>query len=112
MTNNLLNIKTPTQEVADALKCDYGLENHGVTDLNIAYWNLSAEALYEEITFLREGHISLTWVRLQSPRAKTPPERRTINSLFVSHRLMRISGGGNITALMICKSSMNSKTGC
>jgi len=41
MTNNLLNIKTPAQEEADALKCDYGLENHGLTDLNIIYWNLS-----------------------------------------------------------------------
>lgn len=58
MTNNLLNIKTPAQAEADALKCDYGLENHGVTDLNIIYWNLPPESLYEEITFRREGHIT------------------------------------------------------
>ena len=58
MTNNLLNIKTPAQAEADALECDYGLENHGLTDLNIIYWNLSTESLYEEITFRREGHIT------------------------------------------------------
>ncbi len=58
MMNNLLNIKTPAQAVADALACDYGLENHGLTDLNIVYWNLSTESLYEEITFRREGHIT------------------------------------------------------
>jgi phosphoenolpyruvate carboxykinase (ATP) len=58
MTNNLLNIKTPAQAEADALECDYGLDNHGLTDLNIIYWNLSTESLYEEITFRREGHIT------------------------------------------------------
>ncbi len=58
MTNNPLNIKTPAQAVANALKCDYGLENHGFTDLNIIYWNLATESLYEEITFRREGHIT------------------------------------------------------
>lgn len=58
MTNNLLNIKTPAQAEADALKCDYGLENHGFTDLNIIYWNLPPESLYEEITFRREGRIT------------------------------------------------------
>jgi phosphoenolpyruvate carboxykinase (ATP) len=58
MTNNLLNIKTPAQAEADALKCDYGLENHGFTDLNITYWNLPPESLYEEITFRGEGHIT------------------------------------------------------
>ncbi len=58
MTNNLLNIKTPAQAEAAALKCDYGLENHGLTDLNTIYWNLPTESLYEEITFRREGRIT------------------------------------------------------
>ncbi|MGB2895162.1 MAG: phosphoenolpyruvate carboxykinase (ATP) [Anaerolineales bacterium] len=58
MTNNLLNIKTPAQAEAGVLKCDYGLENHGLTDLNTIYWNLATESLYEEITFRGEGHIT------------------------------------------------------
>jgi phosphoenolpyruvate carboxykinase (ATP) len=57
--NNLLNIKTPAQDQANARKSDYGLENHGLMNLNAAYWNLSTEALYEEIIFRREGHLTL-----------------------------------------------------
>lgn len=49
--NNLLNLKSPAQEQAAALKADYGLENHGLTNLNEVYWNLPIEALYEEIIF-------------------------------------------------------------
>ncbi|HUN65529.1 MAG TPA: phosphoenolpyruvate carboxykinase (ATP) [Bacteroidota bacterium] len=56
--NNLLNIKTPAQEIAKALKSDYGLENHGLTNLNTVYWNLPTEALYEEIIFRGEARIS------------------------------------------------------
>lgn len=56
--NNLLNIKTPAQSEANVLRSDYGLENHGLTNLNIVYWNLPTEALYEEITFRGEGKIT------------------------------------------------------
>jgi phosphoenolpyruvate carboxykinase (ATP) len=56
--NNLLNIKTPALDQARTLKADYGLENHGLTNLNTVYWNLPTEALYEEIAFRGEGRIS------------------------------------------------------
>lgn len=56
--NNLLNIVTPAQAEASALKSDYGLENHGPTNLRVAYWNLPTEALYEEITFRKEAKIA------------------------------------------------------
>src|SRR5690606_41527255 len=56
--NNLLNIKTPAQDQAVALKSDYGLKNHGLTNLHAVYWNLPTEALYEEAIFRREGQIS------------------------------------------------------
>ena len=46
---NLLDIRTPAQAEAAALKSDYGLEHLGLTNLNAAYWNLPAPALYEEI---------------------------------------------------------------
>ncbi len=55
---NILDIKTPAQGEARALKSDYGLENHGLTNLNQVYWNLPTEALYEEVTFRREGRIT------------------------------------------------------
>jgi phosphoenolpyruvate carboxykinase (ATP) len=56
--NNLLDIRTPAQGEAQALKSDYGLDNHGLTNLRLAYWNLPTEALYEEITFRREARIT------------------------------------------------------
>jgi len=56
--NNLLNIATPAQSEASALKSDYGLENHGLSNLRVAYWNLPTEALYEEITFRKEARIA------------------------------------------------------
>ena len=56
--NNILNISTPAQAEASALKSDYGLENHGLANLRMAYWNLPTEALYEEIAFRREARIT------------------------------------------------------
>jgi len=56
--NNLLNIKTPAQDQASALKAEFGLENHGLTNLGVVYWNLPTEALYEEAVFRREGQIA------------------------------------------------------
>ena len=56
--NNILDIKTPAQGEAKTLKSDYGLENLGLSNLRMAYWNLPTEALYEEITFRREARIT------------------------------------------------------
>jgi phosphoenolpyruvate carboxykinase (ATP) len=56
--NNLLDIKTPAEAHASALKSDYGLENLGLVNLRKAYWNLTTEALYEEIIFRGEAKIS------------------------------------------------------
>ncbi len=56
---NLLDIKTPAWDQREAFKSDFGLENHGLTNLHGVYWNLPTEALYEEIIFRREGRISL-----------------------------------------------------
>ena len=53
--NNLLNIKTPAESIAQARKADYNLSNHGIGNLRLAYWNLATEALYEEAVFRGEG---------------------------------------------------------
>jgi phosphoenolpyruvate carboxykinase (ATP) len=58
LMNNLLNIKTPAEAQAAALKSDYGLDNHGLTNLRQAYWNLPTEALYEEIVFRNEARVT------------------------------------------------------
>ena len=53
--NNLLNIKTPAESIAQARKADYNLSIHGISNLRLAYWNLTTEALYEEAIFRNEG---------------------------------------------------------
>ena len=55
--NNLLNIKTPAESIAQLRKAEYNLSNQGVSNLRLAYWNLTTEALYEEATFRNEGAI-------------------------------------------------------
>ena len=56
--NNLLNIKTPAEQQAGEIACDFGLKNHGFSNLRKEYWNLPTEALYEEIIFRGEGKLS------------------------------------------------------
>jgi phosphoenolpyruvate carboxykinase (ATP) len=56
--NNLLNIKTPAEPVAQTRKADYNLSNQGVSNLRLAYWNLPTEALVEEAIFRSEGALA------------------------------------------------------
>jgi phosphoenolpyruvate carboxykinase (ATP) len=56
--NNILNIKTPAEGQAQAIRSDYGLDNIGLSNLRKVYWNLPTEALYEEIIFRGEASIS------------------------------------------------------
>ena len=58
MTNNLLNIKTPAESIAQIRKAEFHLANVGVSNLRLAYWNLTSEALYEEAVFRSEGATS------------------------------------------------------
>lgn len=53
--NNLLNIKTPAEFIAQARKADYNLSNQGIGNLRLAYWNLAVESLIEEAVFRNEG---------------------------------------------------------
>jgi len=53
--NNLLNIKTPAESIAQIRKAEFNLSNVGISNLRLAYWNLTTEALYEESVFRGEG---------------------------------------------------------
>jgi len=58
MTQYIIDVKTPAQKEAKAVKSEYGLENHGLSNLHHVYWNLPTEALYEEVIFRREGRMT------------------------------------------------------
>lgn len=53
--NNILNIKTPAETIAQIRKADFNLSNVGISNLRLAYWNLTMEALFEEAVFRAEG---------------------------------------------------------
>ncbi len=57
--NNILNIKTPAESIAQIRKADFNLSNHSIGNLRLAYWNLVTEALYEEAVFRGEGATSM-----------------------------------------------------
>jgi len=56
--NNLLNMKSPAESFAQSREADFNLSSQGVSGLRLAYWNLAAEALYEEAVFRGEGAIT------------------------------------------------------
>ena len=58
MSQYIIDIKTPALKQAKELKSQYSLSNHGFRNLHNVYWNLPAEALYEEIVFRSEGSLS------------------------------------------------------
>jgi len=53
-----LEFDTPATRQALDLASDFGLENHGLTHLERAFWNLPTSALYEEAVFRNEGHVA------------------------------------------------------
>lgn len=53
-----LEFNTPATKEAKELASDFKLFNHGLVQLDRVFWNLSDEALYEEIIFRNEGKIT------------------------------------------------------
>ena len=58
MSYYIIDVKSPSLDHAKDTASEYGIENHGLTNLSNVYWNLPTEALYEEIIFRREGSLS------------------------------------------------------
>ncbi len=56
--NNILNIKTPAENIARDRKSDFSLQNHGLSRIRVPYCNLPTPALYEEALFRREGQMA------------------------------------------------------
>ncbi|MGE5646190.1 MAG: phosphoenolpyruvate carboxykinase (ATP) [Acidobacteriota bacterium] len=52
------DIPSPAQKIAAENASQFGLQNHGLTNLHRVYWNLPTSALYEEAVFRGEGAIA------------------------------------------------------
>ncbi|MBU0984079.1 MAG: phosphoenolpyruvate carboxykinase (ATP) [candidate division Zixibacteria bacterium] len=58
MSHYIIDVKTPAHKEAQLVKSEYSLSNYGLKNLHNVYWNLPREALYEEIIFRGEGHVT------------------------------------------------------
>ena len=56
--NIYLDVQSPAVKEAGKLASDYGLQNHGLTNLRRVYWNLPTPALYEESVFRSEARLT------------------------------------------------------
>ena len=56
--NIYLDVQSPAVQEAGELASDYGLQNHGLTNLRRVYWNLPTPALYEESVFRSEARLT------------------------------------------------------
>jgi phosphoenolpyruvate carboxykinase (ATP) len=56
--NIYYDIESPASKEAGKAAADYGLANHGLTNLRKVYWNLSTASLYEEAIFRGEGRVA------------------------------------------------------
>ena len=56
--NPYVDLPSPAQAEAGTWASIYGLNNHGLSNLHRAYWNLPSAALYEEAVFRGEGRIA------------------------------------------------------
>ena len=55
---NFMYSKSPAEDIAQHLKSNFSLENHGLKHLRQVYWNLPTEALYEEAIYRGEGRVT------------------------------------------------------
>ena len=109
--NNLLNIKTPAESIAQIRKADYDLSNHRIGNLRLAYWNLPMEALYEEAVFRGEGITSLGGpfvVNTGKHTARAAKDKFLVREATQSRRF----GGGNIIGPLLRKSSVDFTSAC
>lgn len=60
MSHYILELKTPAQSQAGAVKSTLDLSHHGLTNLHTVYWNLPSEALVEEAIFRSEGRLAFS----------------------------------------------------
>jgi phosphoenolpyruvate carboxykinase (ATP) len=56
--NIYLDVQSPAVKEAGKLASDYGLQNHGLTNLRRVYWNLPTPSLYEESVFRSEARLT------------------------------------------------------
>ncbi len=71
-------------------RSNYGLENHGIFNVNDVYWNLSTPALYEEAVRRREGliaHLGSLVVRTGHHTGRSPNDKFIVREPSSEHHI-------------------------
>jgi len=106
--NIYLDVQSPAVQEAGKLASDYGLENHGLTNLRRVYWNLPTPALYEESVFRSEGrltHLGPLAVSTGKHTARAAPDKFVVREQTTEDRVWwgqynRPFTGENFSALL------------
>ncbi|MGD0457641.1 MAG: phosphoenolpyruvate carboxykinase (ATP) [Terriglobia bacterium] len=106
--NIYLDIQSPAVQEAGTLASDYGLQNHGLTNLRRVYWNLPTPALYEESVFRSEArltHLGPLVVSTGKHTARAAPDKFVVREQATEDKIWwgqynRPFTGENFSALL------------
>ena len=88
--NIYLDVQSPAVQEAGTLASDYGLQNHGLTNLRRVYWNLPTPALYEESVFRSEArltHLGPLVVSTGKHTARAAPDKFVVREQATEDRI-------------------------
>jgi phosphoenolpyruvate carboxykinase (ATP) len=106
--NIYLDVQSPAVQEAGELASDYGLQNHGLTNLRRVYWNLPTPALYEESVFRSEArltHLGPLVVSTGKHTARAAPDKFVVREQATEDKIWwgqynRPFTGENFSALL------------
>jgi phosphoenolpyruvate carboxykinase (ATP) len=106
--NIYLDVQSPAVQEAGELASDYGLQNHGLTNLRRVYWNLPTPALYEESVFRSEArltHLGPLVVSTGKHTARAAPDKFVVREQSTEDKIWwgqynRPFTGENFSALL------------
>jgi phosphoenolpyruvate carboxykinase (ATP) len=106
--NIYLDVQSPAVQEAGELASDYGLQNHGLTNLRRVYWNLPTPALYEESVFRSEArltHLGPLAVSTGKHTARAAPDKFVVREQATEDKIWwgqynRPFTGENFSALL------------
>ncbi len=106
--NIYLDVQSPAVQEAGTLASDYGLQNHGLTNLRRVYWNLPTPALYEESVFRSEArltHLGPLVVSTGKHTARAAPDKFVVREQATEDKIWwgqynRPFTGENFSALL------------
>lgn len=77
-------------QISDSVPVPYGIENHGIQNVNMVYWNLHTSHLYEEAIRRREGrlaHLGPLIVRTGHHTGRSPKDKFIVREPSIADKI-------------------------